>query len=258
MWTMKRPPRFLIVTSLTWGLMDYCDGSATFREPDATELSEPSRQIAVARPTSVHEAMWDRLRDRYQAAITAHGRARVESVLLDARCVGSATLARDATAVARFMDAAARARSAAKARPLPTLADAIALNARVTGQTGALRTEGLQASRGSSRQLRYTSGGRVDAELRALFAELEASRASTPARAAEFDQRLISIHPFLDGNGRTARLLTDWVLARDGYPPIVQTRTADRPVGSILSPAAHLDRLTDGMRASVALVEALA
>ena len=35
-------------------------------------------------------------------------------------------------------------------------------------------------------------------------------------RAAELCTWLISIHPFADGNGRTARLALDWELARAG------------------------------------------
>ena len=37
--------------------------------------------------------------------------------------------------------------------------------------------------------------------------------------AFEFHQRYLTIHPFLDGNGRTARLLTNLVLVSCGYPP---------------------------------------
>lgn len=33
--------------------------------------------------------------------------------------------------------------------------------------------------------------------------------------------RLVHIHPFLDGNGRTARLMMNLVLIRNGYPPAV-------------------------------------
>lgn len=39
--------------------------------------------------------------------------------------------------------------------------------------------------------------------------------------AAEFHYRFIRIHPFDDGNGRTARILMNFILMRFGYPPVV-------------------------------------
>lgn len=36
--------------------------------------------------------------------------------------------------------------------------------------------------------------------------------------AAELHERLVTIHPFIDGNGRTARLLMNLVLLQNGYP----------------------------------------
>lgn len=36
--------------------------------------------------------------------------------------------------------------------------------------------------------------------------------------------RLVAIHPFLDGNGRTARLVLNLLLLRAGYPPAIITR----------------------------------
>ena len=45
--------------------------------------------------------------------------------------------------------------------------------------------------------------------------------------AAEAHYRLVSIHPFADGNGRTARLLMNMILLMAGYPPAI-IRKRDR------------------------------
>ena len=37
--------------------------------------------------------------------------------------------------------------------------------------------------------------------------------------SAKIHQGLVFIHPFIDGNGRTARLLMNLTLLRSGYPP---------------------------------------
>ena len=49
-----------------------------------------------------------------------------------------------------------------------------------------------------------------------------------PIKTAAFlHHRLVKIHPFTDGNGRVARLLTNLYLLKEGYPPIV-LRIKDR------------------------------
>jgi Fic family protein len=49
----------------------------------------------------------------------------------------------------------------------------------------------------------------------------------TPASAFEAHLQLVNIHPFNDGNGRTARLLMNLILIRGGYPPMA-VRPQDR------------------------------
>ncbi len=39
--------------------------------------------------------------------------------------------------------------------------------------------------------------------------------------AAEMHERLVSIHPFIDGNGRTARLVMNFILLQYGYPIVI-------------------------------------
>ncbi|MES1202473.1 MAG: Fic family protein [Pseudomonadota bacterium] len=63
-----------------------------------------------------------------------------------------------------------------------------------------------------------------------LMAELGAwlaGAAPSPASAFEAHLRLVSIHPFSDGNGRAARLLMNLILLRAGYPPVA-IRPEDR------------------------------
>jgi len=49
-----------------------------------------------------------------------------------------------------------------------------------------------------------------------------------PAKiAAEAHLKLVTIHPFVDGNGRTARLLMNLILMQGGYPPAI-IRVEDR------------------------------
>lgn len=69
------------------------------------------------------------------------------------------------------------------------------------------------------------------AEVPALMGEFAAWLANapnTPESAFTAHRRLVEIHPFNDGNGRTARLLMNLVLLRGGYPPVA-VRPVDRP-----------------------------
>lgn len=65
--------------------------------------------------------------------------------------------------------------------------------------------------------------------LMGVFATWLQGAADTPDTAFAAHWRLVEIHPFNDGNGRTARLLMNLVLIRGGYPAVA-VRPVDRPV----------------------------
>jgi len=60
------------------------------------------------------------------------------------------------------------------------------------------------------------------------FAAWLARAPDTPQTAFTAHRRLVDIHPFNDGNGRTARLLMNLILIRGGYP-LVAVRPEERP-----------------------------
>jgi Fic family protein len=56
-------------------------------------------------------------------------------------------------------------------------------------------------------------------------------------RAALAHHRLAAIHPFIDGNGRTARLVMNLLLLRDGYPPTIIQKINRRQYYRVLAQA---------------------
>lgn len=66
----------------------------------------------------------------------------------------------------------------------------------------------------------FPSPVKIPSMMEALGAWLR-TLSPTAANAVEAHWRLVAVHPFSDGNGRTARLLMNLVLRRGGYTPLV-------------------------------------
>lgn len=64
-------------------------------------------------------------------------------------------------------------------------------------------------------------------ELMRVYGEWISQATSEPATSFDAHYRLVAIHPFADGNGRTARLVMNVLLLRGGYPPVA-VRPEDR------------------------------
>ena len=73
----------------------------------------------------------------------------------------------------------------------------------------------------------FPSPAEVPAPMRDFTSWL-GSEPDAPGTAMAAHRRLVGIHPFNDGNGRTARLLMNLLLIRGGYPPVA-VRPQDRP-----------------------------
>ncbi|KIL51377.1 cell division protein Fic [Jeotgalibacillus alimentarius] len=64
---------------------------------------------------------------------------------------------------------------------------------------------------------------RVEEEMKQLIAwyNSEATELHPVERAAILHAKFVGVHPFVDGNGRTSRLLMNFELMKNGYPPVV-------------------------------------
>ncbi|MGO4890463.1 Fic family protein, partial [Anaerobacillus sp. MEB173] len=58
-------------------------------------------------------------------------------------------------------------------------------------------------------------------QLMAWYEQAETKKLHPVARGAMLHAIFVGIHPFIDGNGRTSRLLLNLELMKDGFPPIV-------------------------------------
>jgi prophage maintenance system killer protein len=100
---------------------------------------------------------------------------------------------------------------------------------------GVLRSQtGDWVGHGGSRPFYYAEPNRVPAYLDDFMTWYEANKSTLPPveLAAAAYQQLVRIHPFVDSNGRTTRLVMDFILQRNGYTPPVFTNVKAEAVHS--------------------------
>lgn len=90
----------------------------------------------------------------------------------------------------------------------------------------------------------FSEGTKVPEHVRGLdeFVRKHEGHMLPDALAAEIHFRMVSIHPFMDGNGRTSKLIADFILARAGIRPPVWRE------GDVMK---HQDRWPDAVRTGV-------
>lgn len=79
-----------------------------------------------------------------------------------------------------------------------------------------------------------------------FIAWLQCDNSDHPIKiAADAHFKLVSIHPFVDGNGRTARLLMNLLLMQAGYPPAIVRKEDRNAYITSLEKGQTKDDLTD-------------
>lgn len=224
-----------------------------------SKLASVFRELDTVRPSRAMSGEWNLLRDRYRAGLSHAARETIQN----ARRGGSATLARDGHAQRRFdeggrmIDAFVRGNVAFNVDAMNLVHTAVAAK-----DHGQIRGAGHEVYRGRGSNRMYLPGIAVARATDDTFAAVRARRdEAAPLVAAMFDQRMISIHPYGDANGRTTRLMTDWLLAKGGFPPALATHAAPSSVlhweNTRVARDAHLEHITEGMRRTVELIEAV-
>lgn len=98
---------------------------------------------------------------------------------------------------------------------------------RIELEAGQYRTRGVRVTGAT---FTPTRSDEVPQETRKLLEWLKKNiEEYTPIElAARFHHKFVQIHPFQEGNGRTARLLLNAILMKEGYPFIINITNKDR------------------------------
>lgn len=88
------------------------------------------------------------------------------------------------------------------------------------------------------------------------FKEMEAKRVHPVLIAAYLHDELVRIHPFIDGNGRTSRLLMNLYLLRNGYTLVNLKGTNEAKIAYYKAlEVSHVDKQSEGFQKLVVEAE---
>jgi len=108
----------------------------------------------------------------------------------------------------------------------------------ILGESGKYRTEnvGITGSKNTS-----PSYYKIVKLMEEYISNIKELKLHPIKKAAFIHHELVRIHPFLDGNGRVSRLITNLYLMKEGYPPIVLKKEDRRKYYRVLQRADESD-----------------
>lgn len=87
---------------------------------------------------------------------------------------------------------------------------------------GCYRAYDVYVNKGEGKKHMFPEPNKIENLMDNFYLWLKENKNMHPVLlAAEAHYKLVSIHPFIDGNGRCARLLMNLILIQNGYPPAV-------------------------------------
>ncbi|WP_170228938.1 eCIS core domain-containing protein [Polyangium fumosum] len=257
---------------------------AAAEEASTAYMAEPVRKLlareATAETRAAVDAFQERLRPNFERITKARRNpellppdqraalAQAEADLDAMRAASSRTSKASPEAVARWQRAAEQVQRWADAGEPLTLDRIREINRILLAETekqtmgGKLRTVDV-ATGGTNR---YFPGAAVSQEMQDFLKWYEANRGKmNPVQLAALSyQRLVTIHPFIDGNGRTTRLVMDYILRSNGIPEgvflhpeemvAIFPRDAMLHPAKVLTPDAMTLRVMDAIERAVAKI----
>lgn len=152
---------------------------------------------------------WNDLRRQFSKFAAEERQLRGDAAQLECAFATLGEKARDDEAVSAYLNAAELTYEW-KSR-VPTLVDVKRLNTLVTRQKVRLRKQDTAP---------YLAAEEIPLALQELAAFMNTSKWTPVETAVSAYWRLSLIHPFVDGNGRVARLVLNGLLHRAHFPPV--------------------------------------